>query len=117
MSIRNLKFLFMYEFILQLAVFFSLGVVLFIMARAVPRIQSESEVIHQNTKFDYFDRFLGKIPLNKLDFLINSFLSKILRRIKVVVLKIDNFITNYLNKLLKKTNNNGTINGGNDKPQ
>src|SRR3989338_5567792 len=107
----------MYEFILQIAVFLSLGVILFIMARAVPRIQSESDVVPQGSKFDYFDRILAKVPLNRLDFLINSFLSKILRRIKVVVLKIDNFITNYLNKLLKKTHNNGTINGGNDKPE
>ena len=107
----------MYEFILQLVIFLSLGVILFIMARAVPRIQSNSEVISQGSKFDYFDRILAKIPLNRLDFLMNTFLSKTLRRIKVVVLKIDNFITNYLNKLLKKTNNNGTINGGNDKPE
>lgn len=97
----------MYEFILQLAVFLSLGVIVFLMARAVPRIEEGVGTNAASSQPNYFDRLLERIPLNKFDSSINSFLSKILRRLKVFVLKIDNLITNHLNKLLKKNHNGG----------
>lgn len=98
----------MYGLILQSIVLLSLGVVIFLMAKAVSRIQENPGVANSTaSQTNYLDRLLDKIPLNKLDAFISNFLSKILRRLKVCVLKVDNLITNYLNKLLKKNNNGG----------
>ena len=46
---------------------------------------------------------MSKLPMAKIDENINSFLAKFLRRSKVVVMKIDNFINHRLGKLTKKT--------------
>lgn len=90
----------MYDFILQTIVFLSLGAVIYLLARALPRITNESEAAVP-IKPTYLDRLLNRIPLQKIDEAINGFIAKILRKTKVVVMKIDNFIHDNLNKLSK----------------
>src|SRR3989344_1351621 len=97
-----------YDFILQSAVFLSLGFIILLAAAVMPRLGDNTD---QSAKPRSFDRLVGKLRLNKVDSLINGFLGKILRRSKVAVMKVDNLITDRLNKL-KKTNDNGKINNG-----
>lgn len=100
----------MYDFILQIIVFSSLGLIIYLLARVIPRFHIDKNITQQlgppNT---FIDKLLGKLPLNKIDLTINNLLSRILRQVKVLILKFDNLINNYLNKL-KKTNGNGKIN-------
>ena len=98
----------MYDFILQIAVFLSLGLIIVLLARALPRIEEDKAPAAK--KSNVFDKILSRLPLAKIDLFVNSVLGKILRRMKVVVLKADNLINNYLGKL-KKTNGNGNVNG------
>ncbi len=90
----------MYNLILQLFLFSSLGTIIFLFARAVPRVTDEKEAVHPAS---FFDKILTRLPLATIDNAVNAFFEKTLRKSKVVVLKLDNIITGYLGRL-KKTN-------------
>jgi len=92
----------MYDFLLQTSFFVSLGVVIYLLARAVPRIHESGEIVHAPGRFD---RLLSKLPLQKIDERINVFLEKFLRRAKVVLMKLDNFINHHLGRLRKSNGN------------
>lgn len=90
----------MYNFILQLFIVLSLGVIVYLLARTVPRITDENEVGGRSA--DRFDKLVSKIPLAKIDAALDSFLLKFLRKTKVLIMKVDNLLNIYLNKLRKK---------------
>lgn len=98
----------MISFILQILVFISLGLIVYLLAKAAPRVGNEPPSQQANP----FDKLMARVPMARIDENINSFLSKFLRKFKVVIMKVDNFINHRLGKLTKK-NGNGT-NG--DKP-
>jgi len=99
----------MYDFILQTSIVLSLGVIIYLIARAVPRItESGTALPRQNT----FDRFISRLPLTEIDSAFNSFLEKFLRKAKVLIMKIDNLITNWIGKVKKPSEANPpTLNG------
>jgi hypothetical protein len=90
----------MYNFVLQIIVLVSLGVVIVLMARALPRV---SDAAAPSRGPNLFDRLMGKLPMAKIDAAINSFFAKLLRKSKVLLMKTDNFINHRLGKLSKKT--------------
>lgn len=94
----------MYDFLLQMSFFLSLGVILYLMARALPRVDEVAEVHHAPGPFD---RLLSKLPLKKIDERLDLFFEKFLRRLKVLVMRIDNAINSSLSRF-KKSNGNGT---------
>ena len=100
----------MYDLILQLAVFLSLGAMIYLVARALPRVSDvETEA---STPLARFDSFLTKLPLEKLDAIFGGFLEKVLRRLRVGVLRIDNWLNNKINQV-KTANGNGKNGLGN----
>lgn len=90
----------MVNLILQIIVFSSLGLVIYMIARAIPRVPEE---VAPSRRSNWVDRIMSKIPMTKIDENINSFFSKFLRRSKVVVMRADNFINDRLGKLNKKS--------------
>ncbi len=92
----------MTSFILQILVFVSLGLIVYLLVKAAPRVGNEPLPKQVNP----FDKLMAKVPMAKIDENINSFLSKFLRKSKVVIMKIDNFINHRLGKLTKKNGNN-----------
>lgn len=90
----------MYNFILQTATVVSLGVVIYLLSRAVER-SGEIPASEPNR----FDKFMAKLPLAKIDAALNSFFGKFLRKSKVVVMKVDNLLNEYINKLKKENGN------------
>lgn len=92
----------MYNLILQILVFSSLGLVIYLLARAVPRVEDAPAPARGP---NFFDKLMAKIPMAKIDEAINSSLAKFLRKIKVLILKIDNFANDRLGKLTKKSDN------------
>lgn len=93
----------MYSFVLQSIVFTSLGVVVYMMARALPRVSD----VEPRKGPRWVERLMNRVPTEKIDQGINSFLVKFLRKFKLVVLKLDNFIGHRLGKLSKKTTDSG----------
>ncbi len=85
----------MYDYIVQIALFGSLAVIVYLFARALPRIDRPDHVRTANA----FDRALAKLPIGKMDSAVNSFFERILRKMRVVIMKIDNFVNGYLNRL------------------
>ena len=104
----------MHLFILQIVLMLSLGTMIYLIARAVPRVSDEvaGSIIKKQTKFDYLFSFLW---IEKIDPLLHNFLEKFLRKMKLVLMKLDNIASNYLNKVKKyKSGNNGK--NGEEKP-
>lgn len=72
----------------------SLSVVLYLMARALPRVVEEP----QPEKQGFLDRWAHSQFPEKLDVAFNGFLLKFLRKLKVLVLKLDNTLSKHLQK-------------------
>jgi len=96
----------MYDFLLQITLFSSFGVIVYVMARAVPRVNDAGEPVH--TK-GVIDRMLSRLPLEVADERLHTAFEKILRRIRVTVLRVDNSINERLEKLRKKSGKNGAM--------
>lgn len=97
----------MHLFILQIVLMLSLGTMIYLIARAVPRVSDEvvDGIIKKKTKFDHLFSFLW---IEKIDPLLHNFLEKFLRKMKLFLMKLDSVTTNYLEKVKKyKFNNNG----------
>ncbi len=94
----------MYDFILQTILFVSLGAVIYLMARAVPRVNDAGETVHT---MGAFDRFLSRLPLREVDERLNSYSEKFLRRLRVFTLRFDNTLNQKLEKLKKANGRNG----------
>lgn len=89
----------MYNFVLQIIVFGSLGLIIYLLVRAMPRV---IDAPAPSRPANFFDKLMGKIPVAKIDQNINSFFAKFLRKLKVIIMKIDNFVNDRLGKLTKK---------------
>lgn len=87
----------MYNFILQTVVMVSFGSLIYMVARAVPRV-TDTEVTGRKGS-DYLDTLMKKLPLEKADAMISSWLEKFLRKGKVLILKLDNLLNKHLQNL------------------
>ena len=93
----------MLQLIVTLIFMVSLGAILYIVVRALPRID-DAPVAY--VKKSIFERWVvSEIP-ERVDALLNSFFGKLLRKLKVFLLKIDNRLTERLKKM-KAENGNG----------
>jgi len=90
----------MLEFFLINILFISFGVILYIIARSLPRINEENI---NASKDNFLDKFIVSDFPHKIDSLINFYTVKFFRKFKVLLLRFDNYITERLKKM---TNNN-----------
>ena len=88
--------MYMYDFLLQTIFFVSLGAVIYLLARAVPRVTEAGEVIHAHGRFD---RFLSRLPLRQIDERLNLGFEKTLRTLKVWVMKSGNALDGRMARL------------------
>lgn len=79
----------------------SLGTMVYLAARALPRV---GERVVPSSPAKYMDQLIKKIPLEKVDVFISAVLEKMLRKSKILILKVDNRVTFYLNKFRKNGN-------------
>jgi hypothetical protein len=82
-------------FIIDLIIVFCGGSMIYILARALPRVNEfpEDEVGVKTSKFLNY--------LEKADECFRKFTEKILRRLKVIVMKVDNYLSNKLSSFKK----------------
>lgn len=95
----------MYNFILQIIIMLSLGTIIYLIARTVPRI--DDEISKPETKFDHW---IDSVNLKRIDALLSNSLEKILRKNKLFLMKLDNLTTVYLDKIKKSKPGNGQNN-------
>ena len=90
----------MYDFILHIVFFGSFGVIIYLMARAVPRVSDSGETVHAPGRFD---RMLARLPLQQVDDRLNRAFEKLLRKTKVLISRVDNFVNDHLKRLKKNS--------------
>jgi len=78
----------------------SLGTMIYLIARAAPRIGDTVETAKKKST-SKLDRLIASLPIEKLDFIFSNFMEKTLRKLRLWLLKWDNFLTNHLNKFKK----------------
>ena len=81
-------------FVFTILLMVSLGVVLYLMVRALPRVAEEPA-----EKKSFLDRWAHSEIPEKIDAAFNGFLLKFLRRVKVYALKFDNAVSAGLRKV------------------
>lgn len=91
----------MAQFILTNIFLISVGTVIYMMVRALPRIDGAETSERKPT---LIERWVNSGIPEKLDAITSSYAGKLLRKLKVVVLRLDNYLT----EKLKKANTNGT---------
>lgn len=87
----------MFKFFLEIIIVCGFGVILYLFARALPRIEEGTETSGKESKGDALSVYFEKV-----DGWINAVLEKFLRRAKVWVLKLDNFVSVRLNQFKKE---------------
>lgn len=93
----------MYNFILQVIMILSLGAVVFIATRALPRLTDVTG--DKPRRANLFDRaIIRRIPLDKLDTRAHFFMEKFLRKVKLLIMKTDNYVDDRIVRLKKSKN-------------
>lgn len=85
----------MFQFIVTNIFMVSLGVILYVAVRTLPRIDDSAVP----EKRGAWEKWLSSGLPEKTDKFINAFLAKFLRKTKIALLKIDNSVTLRLNKV------------------
>jgi len=80
----------LYSFIFETIIFLGIGVIIFILARALPRIEDETAPrASQKSRLMYA---IQDMPLDKIDDMIKLAIHKTLHKTKILINKADNFI-------------------------
>lgn len=83
----------MTDYIIQIILFISFGIIVYVSASALPRISEETEEVNPTKNL------LSSIPAQKIDLAIASFLEKTLRRSRLSLLRFDNVLNSYIGKI------------------
>jgi len=88
----------MLEFAFTSILMVSLSAVLYLAARALPRIAEEPQAEGDGRR-GFLDRWAHSQIPEKVDMAFNGFMLKFLRRVKVFILKLDNLLSRHLQKV------------------
>jgi hypothetical protein len=94
----------MYHFILQILIMLSLGLMVYMAARKIPQITDTvpEQTSGQPTGFWHrVELVLGRLPLDKFDLLFSQFLEKNIRKIKLLLARLDNYLAHHLEQFKK----------------
>jgi hypothetical protein len=80
-------------FVFTILLMFALGAILYLMVRALPRIVEDPQA-----KESFLDRWAHSEVPEKIDAVLNGFLVKFLRRVKIIAMKFDNAVSAGLRK-------------------
>lgn len=83
----------MYNFILQMVVMLSLATIIYLFARAVPRVPDAAP------EEGSLEKFFERIPFEKADAFVSMVFEKSLRKLKVVVARLDTILSQRLRGL------------------
>ncbi len=94
----------MFQFIITNIFVISLGVILYVAVRTLPRIEESGVPEKKNA----WEKWLASGVPERLDRVLNGFLAKFLRKLKIFLLRADNAVTAQLKKV--KSDGNGAQN-------
>lgn len=102
----------MFQFIVTNILMVSAATLIFVVARTLPRLEPEN----QPEKKNILERWIASEIPEKVDAALNNFLVKFLRKLKVWLLKIDNFLSGHLQKIKPAEAPGGANGNGKAKP-
>jgi len=85
----------------------SLGAILYLVARSLPRIEENQD----GQKTGILDRWASSEIPERIDAVLNGFVEKLLRKLKVILLKVDNSLAKHIKKVKPGPNGNGKPSG------
>jgi hypothetical protein len=97
----------MVEFIFTTILMLCLGTVLYLMVRALPRIE-EASAGEGEVRKNIFERWAHSEFPEKIDKAFSAFMLKFLRRVKIITLRIDNWLAKSLRKIQPQENRANT---------
>lgn len=86
-----------------MAIMVGLGAMIYLVARAAPRVNEEILVKESESKNSLF----GYQKIEKIDVILSNSLEKVLRKFKLLLMKLDNFTNEYLDKVKGGKSGNG----------
>jgi hypothetical protein len=87
----------MLEFILINILFISLGGILYIIAKTLPRIdENGDQIIEKKSNLEKF--IISDLP-HKFDKNLNFYTGKFFRKLKILILRLDNYLTHKLKNM------------------
>ena len=81
----------MADLILQLILFSSFAVIVYLMAIAVPRVKDDELNVNSS-------KVASILPLDRMDAFLNSWKEKVLRRLRIYLMKAERGVTSQLDK-------------------
>ena len=94
----------MYHFILQILIMLSLGLLVYLAARKIPEISDTlpEDMTGQPKGFWHqIELLLGNLPLDRFDLAVSQFLEKNIRKMKLFLARLDNYLTHHLEQFKK----------------
>ncbi|OGM94181.1 hypothetical protein A2524_00695 [Candidatus Wolfebacteria bacterium RIFOXYD12_FULL_48_21] len=94
----------MYHFVLQILIMISLGVLVYLAARKIPQISDtvDEDTTGQSKGVWYrIELLLGRLPLDRFDLAVSQFLEKNVRKMKLILARLDNYLTHHLEQFKK----------------
>lgn len=94
----------MYHFVLQILIMLSIGTLVYVAARKIPQI---SDTVPEDTTgqpkgaWHRIELLLGRLPLDRFDIAISQFLEKNVRKMKLLLARLDNYLTRHLEQFKK----------------
>jgi hypothetical protein len=93
----------MYSLIPQILLLIGFGLILWLVIKNLPKIKDEEEIDEKKVISQRFEersqKLSKKIPIEKIDAKVNSFLEKFLRRSRVILMKVDTYLQRHLEAL------------------
>ncbi len=101
----------MFSFILNLTLMLSLGTLLFMVVRVLPRIDEggKENVIEKRSAIERW--LVSEIP-EKADIFLSNWLAKWVGKIRVFILKMDNLLGDHLKRLKPKNGKGESLSNG-----
>lgn len=99
----------MFQYILTLILMLSLGAILYLVARSLPRVGATGD---EEDKRGLVERWVTSELPEKADELLNSFLFKLFRRVKLLLLKVDNVLGKRIEKIRSGSEKSETLANG-----
>jgi len=97
------------NFVLEIILMASLGAMIYLVARSVPRI-SDTVLEEHSAKKGFGERLnklIDSLPIEKADLTISRLSERVLRTIKLLVMRVDNKLSQHLAKFKAKISSNG----------
>lgn len=92
----------MFNLIPQIILFLALGIIVALIIKNIPKVKDLDEEEKHEFKEDFFEKqhkLFNKIPVEKINDVTNNVIEKILRRMRIVIIKLDSLIQRNLNSI------------------